>query len=500
MIIGKKGSKIKKFKEMPGIIDLSLDTESSSTHCMLYVTAESQAICTKVYKDINKLINDSARFAEHVVTLIESKENQRQIVLKLYDELNNMAVIPQYKKSLYTLQHFTTPESSHESLQKLSTVSTEKHPKDFYPISVNLIQNSFKEAKTSIEKGSGKTLEFDVMPGKIIFINKAGCSEKNLTLNRRRDGTLNLFQHNLKPSYVTTLNPLLKDRITEKLKYNSFDRTSDVPEMFTIVHLLAGKGKEYLSVGLKKQKQMDEPNEEIKRISKAITVEDVLPLQEGKSLKYSYHKLCLKIHPDKCQDPGAEEAFKRLGHAYKEITNGKKGSRALAVNALAINFKPPEVLSVRKQKKKICTITTFSEAALDLRASIKSMDETASDDGLNKHVRDVLNICWANRDEQGGIQPPDESTGIVIVMTKQITAGYTWMKEIETSSGTAILEIHVNEIRQNSVHVNHCWQDCIEMTMRLIVDNREYKDMSAEDFTNDFLMIKNEWEKICPTL
>eukprot|EP00035_Acanthoeca_spectabilis_P026120 m.461410 g.461410 ORF g.461410 m.461410 type:complete len:212 (+) comp22298_c0_seq1:201-836(+) len=54
---------------------------------------------------------------------------------------------------------------------------------------------------------------------------------------------------------------------------------------------------------------------------------EVLSLKRGTSLqtvsqsqlRRAYHNLCLEVHPDKCPDPRAQQAFQRLSAAFDEL-------------------------------------------------------------------------------------------------------------------------------------------------------------------------------------
>lgn len=72
-----------------------------------------------------------------------------------------------------------------------------------------------------------------------------------------------------------------------------------------------------------------EPEGIIKRVSQNTDYYKILGISSSASeddVKKAYKKLALKLHPDKCKLPGAEEAFKKLAGAFNCLGNADKRS------------------------------------------------------------------------------------------------------------------------------------------------------------------------------
>ena len=73
----------------------------------------------------------------------------------------------------------------------------------------------------------------------------------------------------------------------------------------------------------------DVPQDVAAAIERALAADDAygaLGVERGASpaaCKKAYRKLALRLHPDKCQAPNAEEAFKRVSAAYAALQDGR---------------------------------------------------------------------------------------------------------------------------------------------------------------------------------
>lgn len=96
IIIGKKGSGINSLKEIPGVVSINLDTESSTKTCFLEVQATDDSVCETVFLKIQRKISraiDQSRRAIFSEIFIETKENENEIQVKTYDQQSNMPIL-----------------------------------------------------------------------------------------------------------------------------------------------------------------------------------------------------------------------------------------------------------------------------------------------------------------------------------------------------------------------------------------------------------------------
>ena len=68
-------------------------------------------------------------------------------------------------------------------------------------------------------------------------------------------------------------------------------------------------------------------SEEVVRILKTSNLYEILCVEktcDNNDLKRSYRKIATKVHPDRCKDPGATEAFQKVSHAYQILSDEGK--------------------------------------------------------------------------------------------------------------------------------------------------------------------------------
>jgi len=268
---------------------------------------------------------------------------------------------------------------------------------------------------------------------------------------------------------------------------------SEVEKKMLTVKLVLDKNLRPFKYGKNDFRLSNRKKEAIDYVSKAFTIGDVLSGPESDQI--NYRKLALLPQPDTNAYPGAKECSKKLQHAYNAIKEGlPKSTAALQIENPKHKFTgaPPNVISVITNKRKLCTVTVFSEAVLDIRASIVLYEKNVKEE-LHAYISDILNENLEAQDFEDEIHTSDGKSGIFIDCIKQITAHHIWVKEI----GTFLFEVSVKEMRGKFSHQKD-WKESIEVYMKLIMDGRDWKKTTAKDLTEEFLKVKEEWNNICP--
>ena len=64
------------------------------------------------------------------------------------------------------------------------------------------------------------------------------------------------------------------------------------------------------------------------------------------------------------------------------------------------------------------------------------------------------------------------------------------------SRGTCLLKVDIKEVREKTDKQKN-YENCLEVDMKIVADGRKWENVSAENLVDDFLKIKEEWEKVC---
>ena len=150
-------------------------------------------------------------------------------------------------------------------------------------------------------------------------------------------------------------------------------------------------------------------------------------------------------------------------------------------------------MSVKVNKKRLLNLTFFTENLLDTRASLTTFKEDPK--ALNEEIRNTLNKCWMNQDVDGGIQNPDNESGIKINCVKQIVAGHIWVKPINTKYGEAIMEVKLKEMREK-VNEQKQWQECVEVDMTILFEEQEKEKIEPIQIAEYILVIRKLWDDV----
>ncbi|XP_023348834.1 uncharacterized protein LOC111717566 [Eurytemora carolleeae] len=361
------------------------------------------------------------------------------------------------------------------------------------------VENIFKEA---LNQKMGSTAEFIFSLGEELF-NHCGYGPSPISLPVRNGRVMmqDLTEMDLKGFWSVFLDPSLSSRIAKGLEETGFNcLNKDSPEEYTKVRVLvlSENVKKYVVLALDKDlnslapeadsRLSDDKENAIKQILSAKTLNDVLPA--GSSLKMSFKKMSLKVHPDKNSHPGAKDAFKKLNDAFERLSTGSRGSEpALEITSTPsrLTGKPPMVISATYNFTKVSTVTMVTEKELDIRAYLNSFD--TEEDELSERIKNVLNNYWENMDSKGWIADPDGRTVLKVELVKQIQDRIYYAKEVIFQGKPEILEVVFYKMRIKLYGDD--WSERQEIDINFGDSSSSF---TGHELAERFQFVKNWWE------
>lgn len=507
LVKGLQGSGIKALRGIPGVISVKFDPRSGIP---LTVTGQDEHVCGQVWAEVERRISrvaDKDTRQAFMMNVFHEIDREHKVIFTSAPYGRNRPYVVQNNGRRNIYHYLRTEDKCLDDLMSGMHLEDKKTRLDWREYSLERLQKVLEKSLKMIQNKEGtNTLEFNISPGKFIFIGINNKKFKNVEFAPDKNGVIShtqLKRVGIRPVFNPLLDPSLESEITRNLQKEGFVCLNPKsPDKFTIVHLQAGEKRIHFSVTLALDDNLEEltPQEDsrlddikkkaIENIFNAKTIGEVI--ENSTKPKITFRKLSLLVHPDKNSHPGAAEAFNKLQHAFNELTSGKWTDYPVlqidqTVKSKENLIKPPKVVSVRTKNKKINNVTFFSSQYLDMRASITVFEEDV--EKLTDHVRDVLNSSWEERDSEGCIPTPEGNTGLYIQMAKQITSGYVWAKEV----GDVMLEVRVKRMRKKEA-LSEDWQECLEIDFRI----EEEKEHCADRMAEQIILVKNIWKTLCP--
>ncbi|XP_023331500.1 uncharacterized protein LOC111703703 isoform X2 [Eurytemora carolleeae] len=499
LIIGPKGSKLRQLSCMPGI-SIKFDTRVTNPDgtYTLTITGMSNQAVERAKQEINRIFLET-KYSE-ISSILYCWEGGVYETAEVELELHNGKVTLPLADQSYCNQAYRI-KSIRPSVAGLSLDGMDLTPQATFMQGYkdDIVENTFNVA---LKEEMASTTEFTFSLGEELF-NHFGYGPRTVSLPVRNGRVMmkDLKQNNLKGFWSAFLNPGLATRIAKCLEDSGFIcLNKDNPETFTKVHLLVWPENIRKHVVLALDKDLnslapeadnrlsDDKENAIKQILSAKTLNDVLPA--GSSLKISFRKMSLKVHPDKNSHPGATDAFKKLKDAYQSGSRGSELALKITSNPSTSTGKPPKVISVTTNRRKVCTVTMVSENQLNIRAYLKTYDKKEDSSAqLSERIRNVLNNCWENMDAEGGIADPDGRTGVKIELVKQILDRIYYAKEVVFKGNPEILEVCFYKMRTR-LH-GDTWNECLEIEINFGDSSSSF---TGNELAERFQFVKNWWE------
>ena len=247
IVIGPKGAGIKSLKEIPGVYSVNFDTRRGYN---LSVQASSTEVCDLVNREVQKRIarntGKASRFPTVTKSFIDANRKQK-MVLDTKDSGARICCVVQEKQE-QPFYHFLKFDdmTPGDSMKQINIQDHERSSYDMVMFKKETLINSLKETLDIIKKEAVTAIDFNVSPGKFIFLNKVG-SRHSKCLFLDAQGTLRNGEFQaagIQPVYSTFLCPELYAEIRENLRQEGFSNVNEADtEKFTTVHLFAGEAK-----------------------------------------------------------------------------------------------------------------------------------------------------------------------------------------------------------------------------------------------------------------
>lgn len=532
LVIGMGGAGIRELKQMDGVYRVTFDTSNldGPTHSLV-VIANTPDDCAAVHSRIKARIcqfegqTDSKPMS---LNFLLFHEGLKKVVIKPAEIVGKSSVIirptlPGSRKTMYLFSDYKEQHHLEDQIKFLSlapsttrtsTSSLEKGSKDWERFSVESLRVSLKRALKAIKSDEKKSINFNVSLGKYTFransdnvqggkieiVPKNGCISQNM-----------FNELGITPIFCTALKRGVFEAMKKELERQGFyNENENNPESYTVIHLTEFASMKRFSVILALDENLEELSEdqdgrlseqkklEVERIYEAQTIGEVLNLQHVKNAKIAFRKLSQLVHPDKNCHPGATEAFKKVKHAFDEVNKGSSSSmKAIRIEQVPqAKSKPPKVVSVKYEKRRVANMTFITENRMDLRASLTTFKEDETK--LSEHVRTALHDGWDKRDSEGGISVPGQTSRICINCTKQIIRCQTWSKSVDTEQGEVVILVRMKEMREKigdgDWKLKTDWQECLEIDVTLDLSKDEKENISPDALEFYIENIRKLWE------
>ena len=321
----------------------------------------------------------------------------------------NIGVVVGYRSSrsqeALAVADFSSNEQAKSfDMSNIHEALTDTNTSDFIEFDRNEIESAFNEALQNQNLIRNKSLVLTLCPGKLIFLRKG----HNPCTKLRRGGLLSEGKRYLKRERVSTffapnMRPDYFYKFSEKLRRQGFENlNANSPDSYSIVHSEVKEGNNNVPYIVRMASESGQENA-VDKILSCKTIGEVFPRVEKSKLKINFFKWSKLLQTDLNLYDGVQDALKILQDAYEKLEKGASpttpvfslGSQSQTSNNLENVQISPKVIKIRKDKVRLCTLTTLSEKKLDVRATLSVFEE--DEENLPEEVENSLKKCWNAR-------------------------------------------------------------------------------------------------------